>query len=74
MGLSIFARREVSQYGKTHYVKQSFSKDFREAYPQQVQEKPFLGDMKPFVVENKNVAETVEAPAVNVEDDDNLPF
>lgn len=75
LGLSVFARKEVSQYGKTHYVKQSFSKEYREAYPKQVQEKPFLGDMKPFVIENKNAAETVNAPSVNVEDEkDDLPF
>lgn len=75
LGLSVFARKEVSQYGKTHFVKQSFSKEYREAYPQQVQEKPFLGDMKTFVIESKNAAETVDAPSVNVEDkEDQLPF
>lgn len=76
LGLSVYARREPSQYGKTHYVKQSFSKEYREAYPQQVQEKPYLGDMKTFEFENKNAAETVSAPQVSVEDDEssNLPF
>lgn len=75
LGLNVYARKEASQYGKTHYVKQSFSKEYREAYPQQVQDKPFLGDMKPFVFENRNAAETVDAPEVSTEDDsDNLPF
>lgn len=75
LGLSIFARKEASQYGKTHYVKQSFSKEYREAYPQHVQDKPFLGDMKPFVFENKNAVETVDAPTVSTDSEqDDLPW
>lgn len=74
LGLSAFERREVSQYGKTHYVKQSFSKEFREATPKdELDKKPFLGDMKTFVVENRNGSESVEAPAITTEQDD-LPF
>lgn len=74
LGLSAFERREVSQYGKTHYVKQFFSNEFREATPKdKLDKKPFLGDMKTFVIENKNGAASVEAPATTTEQDD-LPF
>lgn len=74
LGLSAFERREVSQYGKTHYVKQSFSKEYRESTPkEELVNKPFLGDMKTFVIESRNGASSIEAPATTTEDDD-LPF
>lgn len=74
LGLSVFERKEVSLYGKTHFVKQSFSKEFRESTAKDVLDaKPFLGDMKTFVIENKNGAASVEAPATTTEQDD-LPF
>lgn len=76
LGINVIARREVSKYGKTHYVKQSISKEYKDAYGQDVvSQKPFLGEMKPFVFENTNAANNVEAPSANVEDDKNdLPF
>jgi len=75
LGLSIFERREISKYGKTHYVKQSFSKEFRDSNSKDViDKKPFLGDMKPFVIDNKNSAATVDAPVENTDEKDDLPF
>ena len=76
IGINVIARREVSQYGKTHYIKQNLSKEYKDAYgPEVVSQKPYLGDMKPFVFENSNAANNVEAPSENVEnEEDNLPF
>lgn len=76
LGINVIARREVSQYGKTHYIKQNLSKEYKEAYGQEVaSQKPYLGDMKPFVFESNNAANNVEAPSENVEDEGNdIPF
>jgi len=73
--LSIFERREVSRYGKTHYVKQSFSTEFRESASKDVLDnKPYLGDMKPFVFDSNNSAAIVYAPMENTDEKDDLPF
>ena len=74
LGLSVCERREVSDKGVTHYVKQRFSKEYRESHTEEeMGEKPYLGNMKPFNIERKNPAETVEAAIANTEEDD-LPF
>ena len=74
LGLSIFERREVGKYGDTHNVRQSFSKDFREAAGKdELDRRPYLGNMKPLIIENKNGAGSVDAPTTNTEEDD-LPF
>lgn len=74
LGLSIFERREVGKYGDTHNVKQSFSKEFRESIPkEELDKKPYLGNMKPLAVGSNNGVSTVNAPAATTEEDD-LPF
>ena len=74
LSLSIFERKETGKFGDTHNVKQSFSKEFREATPKDVLEKkPYLGNMKPLIFEAKNGAATVAAPIEETEKDD-LPF
>ena len=74
LGLSIFERREIGKYGDTHNVKQSFSKEFREhTGKEEIDKRPYLGNMRPLIIENKNGAGTVDAPATNTEEDD-LPF
>lgn len=67
------------KYGQTHYITQSFSKEYREAHPN-MERKPILGNGKP--VETKEVSQQVQPqyqPPVgeNVtlsESDDDLPF
>ena len=74
LGLSIFERREVGKYGDTHNVRQSFSKEFREAAGKdELDRRAYLGNMKPLIIENKNGAGSVDAPTTNTEEDD-LPF
>lgn len=77
-GLLINARREKSQYGKTHYAKQSLSKQFREAHPELAEKrsKVYMGDFEPYVFEGSNAANRVEVEDVEVPADekDDLPF
>lgn len=61
-----------SQYGDTHMVKQSFSKEFREANQEYCGQSPILGNAKPF--QTQQGVEVVEAPAVAVDPDSELPF
>lgn len=62
----------ASQYGDTHMVKQSFRKEFREQNAEFCGNAPILGNGKPF--ELKNGGEVVQAPAVEVENNEELPF
>ncbi len=65
----------VSQYGDTHYIKKSFSKEFREAHPDEAKDTPIIGNAKPIQAQGNGVL-TVAAPSVDngLGDDDNLPF
>lgn len=78
VGLLINARREKSQYGKTHYAKQSLSTRFREANPELAEKRNavYLGDFETYVFEGGNAANRVEATAAEVPADekDDLPF
>lgn len=78
VGLLINARREVSQFGKTHYAKQSISKQFREANPELAEKRNgiYLGDFETYVFEGGNAANKVEVTAAAVPEDekDDLPF
>lgn len=78
LGMQILQRQETSQYGKTHYVKPSYSKAFREAHPDWAEEakKIYLGDFEPFTFEGGNAANRVEAQTVEAapEEKDDLPF
>lgn len=62
----------ASQYGDTHMLKQSFSKEFRDAHPNVNQQSPIIGNGKPIQIQGSSINQ-VNAPNVNVEDD-NLPF
>ena len=78
LNLNVLESREV-KFGQTHYIKQNFSKDFRESYAAQFADKdernkinPILGNAKPLEFEQS------AAPAVTseetVENKDDLPF
>lgn len=74
LGLSVYERREASDKGVTHYVKQRFSKEYREAHTEEeMSGKPYLGNMKPFTIESRNAADKMEAAVTTTEEDD-LPF
>ena len=76
LGMNILQRREVSQYEKTHYCKQTLSRDFRTAHPELTEKKKsvYLGDFKPVIFEGGNAAVKVEAPEFTVAPEDDLPF
>ena len=80
LGLSIRERREQDQWGKTHYCKQTLSKEFREGAPQELLEEKkstYLGNFKPLVWDDSNQAGTVQVDTISpsdVEEDDELPF
>ena len=57
--------------GKTHLVKQSFSKKVRDAMTDEERKSiPILGDVKPF----ETASGSVKSEATVTPDDDNLPF
>lgn len=77
LGLNVNERREPSQFGKTHYCKQSLSKQYRDAHKAESESKSkvYLGNFKPYDFEgSSNAAATVEAPAAQIEENDDLPF
>lgn len=64
----------VGQYGDTHYVKQSYSKEYRDAHPDA--KAPIIGNGKPVQGQQSQV-NTVAAPNVDSSLDpnsDDLPF
>ena len=77
LGLNINERKNPSQYGKTHYSKQSLSRQYREAHKaeSEAKSKIYLGDFKPYEFEgSSNAAATVTAPVAQIDDDGDLPF
>ena len=50
----------------------SYSEEFRSAHPEIVENSPIVGNAKPLKV--GNAADIVDAPAVDIEDDNGLPF
>ena len=73
-GVNVWERQQPSPYGHTHYMKQSFSKAYREAHTEdEMKNMPFLGDMKPIL--RQNGATQFDAPAMDVaQGTDDLPF
>lgn len=77
LGLNINERREPSQFGKTHYCKQSLSRQYRDANKTEAESKSkvYLGDFKPYEFEgSSNAVAAMEAPNAQIDDDDQLPF
>lgn len=67
----------VDQYGNSHMIKQSFSKEFREAHPEVTQQSPIIGNGKPVKGQGSNAVNEVAAPDVSGQIDngnDDLPF
>lgn len=77
LNLSIRESKEI-MFDQTHYIKQAFSKDFREANPDMFTEEnrnqfPILGNAKPLIFKNQPV-EVKTITAVTEEAKDDLPF
>lgn len=78
LNLNVLESKEP-KFGQTHYIKQNFSKEFRESYASQFADKdernkinPILGNAKPLEFE-QNVAPAVSTETT-VEQPDDLPF
>ena len=70
----VWENNQVSQYGDTHMVKQSHSKEWNEAHnDEQKKAEPILGNARP--IELKTI-EQVNVPAAELQPDpsDDLPF
>lgn len=62
-----------SQYGDTHSLRQSLSKELRSKMTdEQLKEVPYIGNMKPYELQNS--ADQVNAPQLGVDPNDDLPF
>lgn len=76
IGVEIYELREPDQYGNTHYMKLSTSKQFINSHTQEevdARNHIYLGNLKLVVIPSGNQASTVDAPvaqAVTREDDD----
>lgn len=79
LGIEVYTSRETDQYGNTHYVKASVSKDYINSHTQEevdARNKIYLGNFKPVQIPSSNQAATVEAPPATpaYASDDDLPF
>lgn len=65
----------MSQYGNTHYIKPSYSKEFRAAFPEVNQNTPIIGNGKPIQSQGSAINDVV-APTIDnyVDNNDDLPF
>ena len=62
------------KFGQTHYVRQSLSKEYKEAHPEESKSKPIVGNGSPVQIQN-NAAQSVSAPTMPFsEGNDDLPF
>lgn len=66
--------QQPSKYGDTHSLRQSLAKEVRERMTDdELKAVPYIGNMKPYTVEN--AAQSVEAPQATVDEGmDDLPF
>lgn len=73
LGLSSWELKQKGQYGDTHLLKQSFSKEFRELMSEdELKNTPILGNMKP--IEKTNDVSNILVPEVSASEGDDLPF
>lgn len=73
LGLSSWELKQKGQYGDTHLLKQSFSKEFRELMSEdELKNTPILGNMKP--IEKANDVSNIPVPEVSASEEDDLPF
>ena len=80
LNVNINERREKSQYGKTHYAKQGWSKSYLEKLgdsERKALNDIYFGDFEPYEFDSGNQAASVSAPSMDVPQDsygDDLPF
>ena len=66
--------QQPGKYGDTHSIRQSLAKGIRDRMTdEELKSVPYLGNMKPYVIEN--AAKSVEAPITQVDEGmEDLPF
>ena len=75
MTFDVWKNREVSQYGDTHMVKLSHSKEWNESHTdEQKKAEPILGNARPIVLKTIEQVSVPEAEVVPEDYDDQLPF
>lgn len=74
MTFDVWENDNISQFGDTHMVKQSHSKEWNESHTKEQKDaEPIVGNARPIVLKT---VEQVNVPSADVEmeDDDVLPF
>ncbi len=65
LNCSVWETKEPSKYGDTHYVKQSHSKEYREAQSEESKrQEPIIGNMKPMESRSLSTAVVEQAPTI----------
>lgn len=74
VNINVWEKQSPSKYGSTHSIRQSLPKEVRDLMTDdELKAVPYIGDMKPFEIQNQSA--TVDAPQVDVMTDyDDLPF
>ena len=70
MGVGVCSKREVDDYGKTHYIELNRSKEERE----QGSERIYLGDGKEYIFDSDNSQPKNSTPSNSSANSDDLPF
>lgn len=77
LGIEIYNRKEVDQWGNVCYAKLQTSKDWIDTHSKQELEERnniYLGNFKAVDIPNSNQARTMESPMMEAQDNDDLPF
>lgn len=78
LGVEVYEKRETDQYGNSHYLKRSVSKEYINSHSQEevdAMSKTYLGDMKPVEIPSSNQAATIQPQQeAQASSDDDLPF
>lgn len=78
LGVECYEKMNVDQFGNSHYLKRSVSKEYVNSHsPEEVEamNKTYLGDLKPVEIPSSNQAASIQPETVTAAaDDDDLPF
>jgi len=77
LGVEVYEKRETDQHGNSHHAKLSTSKEWINKHTQQEldeRNKVYLGNFKVMEIPSTNQASTIQAPVMEAQTDDDLPF
>lgn len=74
LDFNAWENQQPGKYGDTHSIRQSLAKEIRDRMTdEELKSVPYLGNMKPYVIENAE--KSVEAPITQVDEGmEDLPF